>query len=112
LSGGEVCCSKRERLFHHEGHQEHEGRSFDHPNPSRISCIRGAYFVTIPPSVLSFVQTGPAPRRALQRFYPWVVIAIAFLTVAMAFGARNAFAVFLIAVIDEFRRSRGLASAR
>lgn len=59
---------------------------------------------------MSFVQTAPAPSRALQRFYPWVVIAIAFLTVAMAFGARNAFAVFLIAVIDEFHWSRALAS--
>jgi MFS family permease len=50
------------------------------------------------------------PSRALQRYYPWVVIAIAFLTVGVAFGARNAFAVFLVAVIEEFRWSRGLAS--
>ncbi|MGZ8450602.1 MAG: MFS transporter, partial [Candidatus Binatia bacterium] len=35
---------------------------------------------------------------------------VAFLTVAMAFGARNAFAVFLIAVIEEFHWSRALAS--
>jgi hypothetical protein len=39
-----------------------------------------------------------APRRALQLYYPWVVIGIAFLTVAVAFGLRNAFAVFLIVV--------------
>src|SRR5688500_498453 len=39
-----------------------------------------------------------------------VVIGIAFLTVGVAFGARNAFAVFLVAVIEEFRWSRGLAS--
>ena len=51
-----------------------------------------------------------APNQALQRYYPWVVIAIAFLTVGVAFGARNAFALFLIAVIEEFRWSRGLAS--
>ena len=50
------------------------------------------------------------PSRALQRYYPWVVIGIAFLTVGVAFGARNAFAVFLVAVIEEFRWSRGLAS--
>jgi MFS family permease len=50
------------------------------------------------------------PSRALQRYYPWVVIAIAFLTVGVAFGARNAFAVFLVAVTEEFRWSRGLAS--
>jgi MFS family permease len=50
------------------------------------------------------------PSRVLQRYYPWVVIAIAFLTVGVAFGARNSFAVFLVAVIEEFRWSRGLAS--
>jgi MFS family permease len=48
--------------------------------------------------------------RSLQRCYPWVVIAIAFLTVGVAFGTRNAFAVFLIAVIEEFHWSRALAS--
>ena len=37
--------------------------------------------------------------RALQRYYPWVVIGIAFLTVGVAFGTRNAFAVFLVALI-------------
>ncbi len=51
-----------------------------------------------------------AARPALQRYYPWVVIAISFLTVAAAFGARNAFSVFLLAVIEEFHWSRGLAS--
>jgi MFS family permease len=45
-----------------------------------------------------------------QRYYPWLVIAISFLTVGVAFGARNAFAVFLIAVVEEFHWSRGLAS--
>ena len=48
--------------------------------------------------------------RALQRYYPWVVIGIAFLTVGVAFGTRNAFAVFLIAVTEEFHWSRGLVS--
>ena len=46
----------------------------------------------------------------MQRYYPWVVIGIACLTVGVAFGARNAFAVFLVAVIEEFHWSRGLAS--
>ncbi len=54
--------------------------------------------------------TSPAPSRMVQRCYPWIVIGVAFLTVAMAFGARNAFAVFLIAVIEEFHWSRALAS--
>jgi len=51
-----------------------------------------------------------APRRGLQVYYPWLVIGIAFLTVAVAFGLSNAFAVFLIAVTEEFHWSRGLAS--
>lgn len=55
-------------------------------------------------------QAEIMPSRALQRYYPWVVIGIAFLTVGVAFGARNAFAVFLVAVIEEFHWSRGLAS--
>ena len=50
------------------------------------------------------------PSLERQRYYPWVVIAIAFLTVAVAFGTRNAFAVFLVAVIEEFHWSRALAS--
>jgi MFS family permease len=49
-------------------------------------------------------------NRVLQRYYPWVVIVIAFLTVGVAFGARNSFAVFLVAVIEEFGWSRGMAS--
>jgi MFS family permease len=57
---------------------------------------------------ISKVEVIPSP--VLQRYYPWVVIAIAFLTVGVAFGARNAFAVFLVAVIEEFHWSRGLAS--
>jgi MFS family permease len=59
---------------------------------------------------MSLSEAEIVPRPTLQRYYPWVVIAIAFLTVAVAFGARNAFAVFLIAVIEEFHWSRALAS--
>ncbi|HSF58718.1 MAG TPA: MFS transporter [Candidatus Binatia bacterium] len=59
---------------------------------------------------MSVSEAEITPSRALQRYYPWVVIAIAFLTVGVAFGARNAFAVFLVAVIEEFHWSRGLAS--
>jgi MFS family permease len=55
-------------------------------------------------------QAEIAPRSTRQRYYPWVVIAIAFLTVAIAFGTRTAFAVFLIAVIEEFNWSRALAA--
>ena len=59
---------------------------------------------------MSAGEVENTPSRALQRYYPWVVIGIAFLTVGVAFGTRNAFAVFLIAVIEEFHWSRGLAS--
>ncbi|HEX2930232.1 MAG TPA: MFS transporter [Candidatus Binatia bacterium] len=61
-------------------------------------------------STVSLTEIQIARSRALQRYYPWVVIGIAFLTVAVAFGARNAFAVFLVSVIEEFHWSRGLAS--
>ena len=54
------------------------------------------------------VENTPSP--VLQRYYPWAIIGIALLTVGVAFGARNAFAVFLVAVTGEFGWSRGLAS--
>jgi MFS family permease len=59
---------------------------------------------------MSVNEVEITPSRVLQRYYPWVVIAIAFLTVGIAFGARNSFAVFLVAVTEEFGWSRGLAS--
>lgn len=61
-------------------------------------------------NILSAAKTEITASRVMQRYYPWAVIGIAFLTVAVAFGTRNAFAVFLIAVIEEFHWSRGLAS--
>ena len=60
--------------------------------------------------IVPLAEIASAQRASLQRYYPWVVIGIAFITVAVAFGTRNAFAVFLIAVIEEFHWSRGLAS--
>ena len=59
---------------------------------------------------MSVSEAEITPSRVLQRYYPWVVIAMAFLTVGIAFGTRNAFALFLVAVTEEFRWSRGLAS--
>src|SRR5262245_7140981 len=50
------------------------------------------------------------PGRVLQRYYSWFVIPIAFLTVSVAFAARNTLAVCLGAVIEEFHGSRGLAA--
>jgi len=48
--------------------------------------------------------------RSGRKFYPWVVVGLAFLTVGVAFGARSSFALFLVAVIEEFHWSRGLTS--
>lgn len=59
---------------------------------------------------MELANAEAARHSALQRYYPWVVIGVAFLTVGVAFGARNAFALFLVAVAEEFRWSRGLAS--
>ncbi len=59
---------------------------------------------------VSAAEAAITPRRALQCYYPWIVIVIAFLTVGTAYGTRSAFAVFLIAVTQEFHWSRGLAS--
>ena len=59
-------------------------------------------------SSFSFVREAGIRRREV--YYPWLVIVIAFISVAMSFGGRSAFAVFLIAVVEEFHWSRGLAA--
>lgn len=46
----------------------------------------------------------------LNRFYPWVVVGVAFISVGAAFGSRAAFALFFVAVIEEFQWSRGLSA--
>ncbi len=51
-----------------------------------------------------------ARTARLNRTYPWVVLGISFMTVAAAFGCRAAFALFFVAVIEEFQWSRGLAA--
>ena len=45
--------------------------------------------------------------RLIGRHYPWVVVGLSFLTVGVAFGCRSSFAVFLVAIIQEFHWSRG-----
>jgi MFS family permease len=75
-----------------------------------LSSQQTKFFSNLLEANLSVAETELTASRAMQRYYPWVVIGIAFLTVAVAFGTRNAFAVFLIAVIEEFGWSRGLAS--
>ena len=52
----------------------------------------------------------PASTARLNRVYPWVVLGISSLTVAAAFGCRGAFALFFVAVVEEFHWSRALAA--
>jgi MFS family permease len=47
------------------------------------------------------------PRRP---FYGWIVVAIAFVTLAVGVNARTAFSLFLPPILDEFGWDRGLAA--
>ncbi len=49
-------------------------------------------------------------RRLLGATYPWIVVGLSFLTVGVAFGCRSSFAVFLVAIIEEFHWSRALTA--
>jgi sugar phosphate permease len=90
------------------------GNGKDCENASAALAARGSSaavcFGNLREKIVSVRAVDITPSGALQRYYPWVVIGIAFLTVGVAFGTRNAFAVFLVAVIEEFGWSRGLAS--
>lgn len=57
------------------------------------------------------MNASPADGTArLERTYPWVVLGISFTTVAAAFGCRGAFALFFVAVVEEFQWSRALSA--
>lgn len=43
-------------------------------------------------------------------YYGWILVALAFVTSAVSFGTRSAFAVFLVALVAEFGWSRGEVS--
>ena len=58
----------------------------------------------------SVADTTSVRTARLNRVYPWAVLGISFMTVAAAFGCRAAFALFFVAVIEEFQWSRGLAA--
>lgn len=51
----------------------------------------------------------PAPRPAL--FYGWIVIAIAFVTMAVSVNARTAFSLLYPPILDEFGWDRGTTAA-
>src|SRR4051794_14672046 len=54
-----------------------------------------------------------APRHFAQRlpfFYGWLIIAVAFVTMAIGVTGRTAFSLLMPPLIDEFRWDRGLAA--
>lgn len=63
----------------------------------------------IRPEVDRIPPTRPWPAR-LPFFYGWAIVAIAFVTMAIAVSARTAFSLLLPPLIDEFGWSRGLAA--
>jgi len=46
-------------------------------------------------------------RRIFSDHYPWAVVAICFLVLAVSYGIRGAFSVFFVAFLEEFDKSRG-----
>jgi MFS family permease len=63
---------------------------------------------TQPPSIQHSVAARLASR--LPFFFGWVIIAIAFVTVALGVTARTAFSLMFPPIIDEFGWDRGLAA--
>jgi MFS family permease len=49
---------------------------------------------------------GNIIHRIFADHYPWMVVAISFLLLAVSYGLRGAFSVFLVAFLDEFGSSR------
>ena len=59
------------------------------------------------------VQPQPSPMSFAARlpfFFGWVIIAVAFLTVAVSVTARTAFSLMFPPIVDEFGWDRGLAA--
>ena len=50
------------------------------------------------------------PRSALPFFYGWVVVAAAFVTMAIGVNARTAFSLLFPPILEEFRWERGLTA--
>src|SRR5437764_6109160 len=52
-----------------------------------------------------------SPRVArLPIFYGWIVVAVAFVTMAIGVNARTAFSLLLPPIVDEFRWDRGIVA--
>ncbi|WP_085933507.1 MFS transporter [Enhydrobacter aerosaccus] len=59
------------------------------------------------------MQNSPASARLAARlpfFYGWVIVAVAFVTVALGVTARTAFSLMFPPIVDEFGWDRGLAA--
>ena len=55
-------------------------------------------------------SVGSSLARRLPFYYGWVVVAVVFVTMAVAVNARTAFSLFLPPILDEFGWDRGLAA--
>jgi MFS family permease len=55
-------------------------------------------------------STSPNPRLHLPFFYGWVVVAVAFVTMALGVNARTAFSLLFPPILDEFGWERGMTA--
>lgn len=46
-------------------------------------------------------------QKQTRLFYGWIILAISFITLAFAYGARYSFSIFYVAILEEFGWSRG-----
>ena len=53
----------------------------------------------------------PLPFARLPFYYGWVVIAVAFVTMAIAVSVRTAFSLLFPPILDEFAWQRGVTAA-
>jgi MFS family permease len=56
------------------------------------------------------VQKRPVSRFRLPFFYGWVLVAVAFVTMAIGVNARTAFSLLLPPILDEFHWDRGVTA--
>jgi MFS family permease len=54
--------------------------------------------------------SGPLTPPRLPFFYGWVIVAVAFVTMAVAVNARTAFSLLLPPILDEFGWDRGVTA--
>jgi sugar phosphate permease len=55
-------------------------------------------------------QGGVERLKKIPFFYGWVIVAISFITLAVGYGSRASFSVFLVAILEEYGWSRGAIS--